>query len=75
MRRLTGIFRGMGDSTYATEVCDEPVTIESMARDLRHLIIHLGWKRVALLGYSMGGKRYTFQWTWRSSSSTFNADI
>jgi len=47
--------RGMGDSTYASPTEDDEITVESLARDLFHLLKHLGWKEVSLCGYSMGG--------------------
>lgn len=34
---------------------DEEISIESLARDLLALLVHLNWKEVALCGYSMGG--------------------
>ncbi|KAH7929669.1 alpha/beta-hydrolase [Leucogyrophana mollusca] len=44
--------RGMGDSTRRK---DDPFTIETLARDLYHLLQSLGWKELALCGHSMGG--------------------
>uniref|UniRef100_A0A0W0GD62 AB hydrolase-1 domain-containing protein n=1 Tax=Moniliophthora roreri TaxID=221103 RepID=A0A0W0GD62_MONRR len=46
--------RGMGDS-YASESAVQDITIEVLARDLLSLLGHLGWKNVALCGWSMGG--------------------
>ncbi|EFI28338.1 hypothetical protein CC1G_13868 [Coprinopsis cinerea okayama7 len=46
--------RGMGGSKL-TEAGDEDLSIELMARDLLRLVSHLGWSKVALIGYSMGG--------------------
>lgn len=46
--------RGIGDSTWSTEG-DEELTIELLARDLLALLASLGWKKVSILGYSMGG--------------------
>lgn len=45
--------RGIGQSKFASE--NDEVTIESMARDLQALLVHLQWTKVALLGFSMGG--------------------
>lgn len=36
---------------------NEEVTIESMARDLLLLIRSFSWPKVAVTGFSMGGKR------------------
>lgn len=48
--------RGMGDSTSPPgNVGTDEFTIETLARDLSFLIGHLGWKDVAILGFSMGG--------------------
>lgn len=47
-------YRGMGNSTLSG---DEELTIELMARDLLFLLKKLGWKEVALCGYSMGGSK------------------
>jgi len=47
--------RGMGDSSYSTSARDDEVTIESLARDLLYLLISLGWKEIAICGFSMGG--------------------
>ncbi|KAK7038134.1 Haloacetate dehalogenase H-1 [Favolaschia claudopus] len=44
--------RGMGDSKLAD---DEPLSIELLARDLLFLLVHLGWKELAICGFSMGG--------------------
>ncbi|PFH54139.1 hypothetical protein AMATHDRAFT_135616 [Amanita thiersii Skay4041] len=46
--------RGMGDST-PTPSGNEEISIELLARDLLFLLTHLGWKRLAICGYSMGG--------------------
>lgn len=43
--------RGIGGSLPLSGA----VTIEAMARDCQHLIRHLGWDRVHLVGHSMGG--------------------
>ncbi|KDQ61139.1 hypothetical protein JAAARDRAFT_32143 [Jaapia argillacea MUCL 33604] len=47
--------RGIGDSTYSTEAKDDEITAESMARDLLLLLQHIGWKELAICGFSMGG--------------------
>ncbi|KAJ7603421.1 Alpha/Beta hydrolase protein [Roridomyces roridus] len=44
--------RGIGDSTYSST---DEITMESLARDLLLLIVHLGWPEVAICGWSMGG--------------------
>lgn len=46
--------RGMGNSSLSP-AGDEEISIESLARDLLALLIHLKWEEVALCGYSMGG--------------------
>ncbi|KAG5634229.1 hypothetical protein H0H81_002794 [Sphagnurus paluster] len=46
---------GMGDSTL---VNDEEITIEMLARDLLFLLKTLGWKKISICGYSMGGLLY-----------------
>jgi len=46
--------RGIGSSTLS-EAGDEDLSIELMARDLLALVAHVGWKKVALVGWSMGG--------------------
>ncbi|KAK7467527.1 hypothetical protein VKT23_004580 [Stygiomarasmius scandens] len=55
-RRPVLIFdlRGMGDSTCPDSAVEE-ISIETMARDLLALIVHLGWRDVALCGWSLGG--------------------
>ncbi|KAF9014034.1 Alpha/Beta hydrolase protein [Cyathus striatus] len=45
---------GFGDSSLSPGT-QEPVTIESYARDLAFLLQHLGWKNITLCGFSMGG--------------------
>ncbi|KAF7967315.1 hypothetical protein HWV62_34713 [Athelia sp. TMB] len=47
--------RGMGQSSYSTAEKNDDITTESMARDLVFLIYSLGWKEVAICGFSMGG--------------------
>jgi len=47
--------RGIGDSTYSNEDRNDDITIESMARDLLFLINSLGWRDLAICGFSMGG--------------------
>jgi len=47
--------RGIGNSTYSTPEREDRITIESMARDTLELIVHLGWKEIAICGFSMGG--------------------
>ncbi|KAJ6563221.1 Alpha/Beta hydrolase protein [Mycena sp. CBHHK59/15] len=47
--------RGMGDSTCSVPDEVDEFTMETLARDLAFLIGHLGWKDVAILGFSMGG--------------------
>ena len=44
----------MGDSTCPDSAVEE-ISIETMARDLLALIVHLGWRDVALCGWSLGG--------------------
>ncbi|KAH7914006.1 Alpha/Beta hydrolase protein [Hygrophoropsis aurantiaca] len=44
--------RGMGDSSCRK---DDLFAIETLARDLYHLLQSLGWKKLALCGHSMGG--------------------
>jgi pimeloyl-ACP methyl ester carboxylesterase len=46
--------RGIGNSSLSP-AGNEEISIESLARDLLALLIHLNWKEVALCGYSMGG--------------------
>ena len=46
--------RGIGDSSLSPAGDDE-ISIETLARDLLALLVHLNWKEVALCGYSMGG--------------------
>ncbi|KAL0577094.1 hypothetical protein V5O48_004886 [Marasmius crinis-equi] len=46
--------RGMGDSK-ASEDAVADISIETLARDLLALIVHLGWRHVAFCGWSMGG--------------------
>ena len=46
----------MGESTYANEDRDDHITVESMARDLLILLQSLGWKELAICGFSMGGE-------------------
>ncbi|KAK1234379.1 hypothetical protein PQX77_002417 [Marasmius sp. AFHP31] len=46
--------RGMGDSTASVDAVAE-ISIENLARDLLALVAHLGWDRVAICGWSMGG--------------------
>ncbi|THV07808.1 alpha/beta-hydrolase [Dendrothele bispora CBS 962.96] len=46
--------RGMGESTCPPSTIED-ISIETMARDLLQLLIHLGWKDVAICGWSMGG--------------------
>ncbi|KAL1734359.1 Alpha/Beta hydrolase protein [Schizophyllum commune] len=46
--------RGIGESTFVN-VKGDKTTIESMARDLLALLIHVGWHRLALCGSSIGG--------------------
>lgn len=47
--------RGIGNSTFSDSTSSDPVSIESLARDLLDLLIHLGWKQLAICGFSMGG--------------------
>jgi len=47
--------RGIGDSTFSTSARDDEITVESLARDLLYLITSLGWKEIAICGFSMGG--------------------
>ncbi|KAF9469292.1 Alpha/Beta hydrolase protein [Collybia nuda] len=46
--------RGMGDSTLSPGK-EEVITMESLARDLLFLLCTLGWRRLSLCGFSMGG--------------------
>ncbi|KAF5354597.1 hypothetical protein D9758_011184 [Tetrapyrgos nigripes] len=50
---MTYDHRGMGDSRLPKN--NDKISIEIMARDLLHLISHLGWKQVVVCGFSMGG--------------------
>ncbi|GAA5941876.1 alpha/beta fold hydrolase [Sporobolomyces koalae] len=47
--------RGIGSSTIPHKRKDEPYTIEDMAQDVVELVKHLGWNRIDILGFSMGG--------------------
>ncbi|KAJ7685618.1 Alpha/Beta hydrolase protein [Mycena polygramma] len=49
--------RGIGDSTPPPDTAPgaDEFTMETLARDLVFLIHHLGWKEVAIMGFSMGG--------------------
>ncbi|CDS00084.1 uncharacterized protein SPSC_00761 [Sporisorium scitamineum] len=46
--------RGIGESTI-TDEWDQELTLESMGLDVIHLAHHLGYNRIDLLGFSMGG--------------------
>jgi pimeloyl-ACP methyl ester carboxylesterase len=50
-----GLYRGMGESTYATPERSDKMSLESLTRDAIALIEHVGWKDVDILGFSMGG--------------------
>ncbi|THU97669.1 alpha/beta-hydrolase [Dendrothele bispora CBS 962.96] len=50
---LTYDHRGIGDSKLPKG--NNAISIEIMAKDLMHLISHLGWKQVVVCGFSMGG--------------------
>ncbi|KAJ6563220.1 hypothetical protein B0H10DRAFT_2115510 [Mycena sp. CBHHK59/15] len=45
--------RGMGDSKLASG--EDKLTLEMLAWDLLVLLKHLGWKELAICGFSMGG--------------------
>ncbi|KAJ7633045.1 Alpha/Beta hydrolase protein [Roridomyces roridus] len=45
--------RGMGESKLATR--DDEISIEGLARDLLFVLERLGWKEIAICGFSMGG--------------------
>ncbi|KAJ7917535.1 Alpha/Beta hydrolase protein [Mycena leptocephala] len=47
--------RGIGDSTYSSAHGTDEITMESLARDLVCLVVHLRWPEVAICGFSMGG--------------------
>ncbi|KAF8643810.1 hypothetical protein AX16_008828 [Volvariella volvacea WC 439] len=46
--------RGIGDSSL-TPAGNEIMTMEMLARDLVHLLKHLGWQELAICGFSLGG--------------------
>jgi pimeloyl-ACP methyl ester carboxylesterase len=48
--------RGIGDSTYSSAHGTDEITMESLARDLVCLVVHLRWPEVAICGFSMGGR-------------------
>ena len=54
----------MGDSTASPDAVAD-ISIETLARDLLALIIHLGWDRVAICGWSMGGMSHLLQYIFR----------
>lgn len=45
--------RGFGDSGWSPE---HDYSIPTMASDIENLLDHLGWKRAALMGHSLGGR-------------------
>lgn len=49
--------RGFGDSTWSPS---HDYSVPTMARDMLTLADHLGWKRFAILGHSMGGRSSTW---------------
>lgn len=49
--------RGFGDSDWSPA---RDYSVPSMAQDIVNLLDHLGWKRVLLVGHSMGGRSTTY---------------
>ena len=48
--------RGFGDSDWSAQ---RDYSVPSMAQDIVNVLDHAGWKRVVLLGHSMGGRSTT----------------
>lgn len=49
--------RGFGESDWSPA---KDYSVPSMAQDIVNLLDHLGWKRVLLVGHSMGGRSTTY---------------
>lgn len=49
--------RGFGDSDWSAQ---KDYSVPAMANDIVNLLDHLGWKRAALSGHSMGGRSTTY---------------
>ncbi|GAA5846537.1 hypothetical protein JCM3766R1_002523 [Sporobolomyces carnicolor] len=47
--------RGIGSSTIPVEKRDQSYDIQDMAQDVIALVKHLGWTKMDILGFSMGG--------------------
>lgn len=48
--------RGFGDSDWSPR---KDYSVPTMAQDIVHVLDHLGWDRVGLIGHSMGGRSTT----------------
>jgi len=48
--------RGFGDSTWSAQ---KDYSVASMAQDIVNVLDHLGWRRIVLIGHSMGGRSTT----------------
>jgi pimeloyl-ACP methyl ester carboxylesterase len=49
--------RGFGDSTWSAQ---KDYSVPGMAQDIVNVLDHLSWKRVVLIGHSMGGRSTTY---------------
>ncbi|GAA5826404.1 hypothetical protein JCM5353_008859 [Sporobolomyces roseus] len=47
--------RGIGSSKIPEEKKNDPYTVGDMAQDVIELVKHLGWSKIDILGFSMGG--------------------
>ncbi|GAA6021668.1 hypothetical protein JCM11491_001352 [Sporobolomyces phaffii] len=47
--------RGIGSSTIPPDQKDNEYTVRDMAQDVVELVKHLGWHKIDILGFSMGG--------------------
>jgi len=49
--------RGFGDSTWSEQ---KDYSVPTMAQDIVNVLDHVGWRRVTLVGHSMGGRSTTY---------------